>query len=319
MRTLFLIITALFLTACNPRQEVAVGTLEWDRVELIAEASEPIIEIDRREGEQIERGDVILRLDPRRVLAHLTEAQATRDEAAARLAELERGPRAERIVEARARLRGAQEQLEIRRRELDRLKKLQKDNLASPGAVDTARRQRDAALSERDRARATLDELETGTTFEELDQARQALARAEASVQAAKVDLERLTVRAPVPGRLDDLPYKRGEQPPVGNVVAVLLAGERPYARVYVPETLRVHVTPGTRARIHVDGLGEPLEGRVRKVLSDPTFTPYYALTERDRGRLSYLAEIDLEGANAELPAGVPLEATFAPSDSTGR
>jgi HlyD family secretion protein len=319
MRRALWIIAALALAGCNTGEEVAVGALEWDRVELIAEASEPIIEIARREGEQVARGDLILRLDPRRMLARLTEAQAARDEAAARLAELERGPRAERIAEARARLRGAQEQLEIRRRELRRLQQLAKDKLASPGSVDTARRELDAALAERDRARATLDELESGTTSEELDQARQALARAEAAVRAAEVDLERLSVRAPVTGRLDDLPYELGEQPPVGNVVAVLLTGERPYARVYVPEAQRIRVTPGTRAEVHVDGLAEPLAGTVRRVAADPTFTPYFALTEYDRGRLSYLAEVDLEGAVGELPAGVPVQVTFPDAGIEGR
>jgi HlyD family secretion protein len=49
----------------------------------------------------------------------------------------------------------------------------------------------------------------------------------------------------------------------------------------------------------------------VRKVLADPAFTPFFALTERDRGRLTYLAEIDLPDASQDLPAGVPLEACF--------
>ena len=88
----------------------------------------------------------------------------------------------------------------------------------------------------------------------------------------------------------------------------ILLGGRQPYARVYVPEALRVHVRPGTAARIHVDGLEAPLNGRVRWVASEAAFTPYYALTERDRGRLSYAAKIDIVDERDRLPDGVPVE-----------
>jgi HlyD family secretion protein len=57
-----------------------------------------------------------------------------------------------------------------------------------------------------------------------------------------------------------------------------------------------------------VDGVDGAFTGRVRWVSSDATFTPYFALTEHDRSRLSYLAEIDIPEA-ADLPSGVPLQA----------
>jgi HlyD family secretion protein len=51
------------------------------------------------------------------------------------------------------------------------------------------------------------------------------------------------------------------------------------------------------------------LNGTVRFVAGEASFTPYYALTQRDRGRLSYVAEVDLTDAAAQaLPVGVPLE-----------
>ncbi|MGH7337050.1 MAG: hypothetical protein ACREI7_05705, partial [Myxococcota bacterium] len=44
-------------------------------------------------------------------------------------------------------------------------------------------------------------------------------------------------------------------------------------------------------------------------------FTPYYALTERDRGRLTYVAKVDLEGEAARaLPTGLPLEVELVPT-----
>ena len=88
----------------------------------------------------------------------------------------------------------------------------------------------------------------------------------------------------------------------------MLLSSDRTFARVYVPADLRATVRPGTTLEVRVDGVAGAFAGRVRWVSADASFTPYFALTEHDRSRLSYLAEIDLEGAD-ELPSGLPLRA----------
>jgi len=53
----------------------------------------------------------------------------------------------------------------------------------------------------------------------------------------------------------------------------------------------------------------------VRFVSAEASFTPYYSLTQKDRTRLSYLAEIAVDDpAAANLPAGVPVQVTLAES-----
>ena len=105
--------------------------------------------------------------------------------------------------------------------------------------------------------------------------------------------------------------FELGERPTPGQPVMIVLGGMQPYARVYVPESLRVHVQAGAAARVFVDGLEEPLDGQVRWIASEAAFTPYFALTERDRGRLTYVAKIDLATDGDRLPDGVPVEAEF--------
>ena len=49
---------------------------------------------------------------------------------------------------------------------------------------------------------------------------------------------------------------------------------------------------------------------RVRHLESQATFTPYFALHGDDASRLTYLAELTLEGdAALKLPAGLPVQA----------
>lgn len=298
----------------------AVGTLERDRLDLVAEAAEPVAERPVAEGSWVEAGTLLVRLDDARLAAQLAQAGAARDRAAARLAEIVRGPRAERLAEARAQLEGREGRLTTARRDLARTQDLFERGVVSPQRLDAARAAFDEALAARDAVRAQLAELEDGSTREQLEQARATLQEAEAALRDARIRTDRLEVRAPVAGWLEALPYEIGERPPAGGVVAVLLAGEAPYARVYVPESVRVHVLPGTAVRVHVDGLDEPLRGRVRTVASDASFTPFFALTERDRGRLVYLAKVDLVDPGARsLPSGVPVEVEFEPEQLAGR
>lgn len=287
----------------------AVGTLERDRLELVATASEPIVARPVEEGSFVGAGELLVKLDPTRLQAQLAQARSGRERASARLAELVRGPRRERIDEARARLRGAEGNLVGARRLLRRAESLAPREAVSIELVDERRARFQDALAARNAARATLAELLEGTTPEELAQAEAALAEAEAVLADAQVRFDRAEVRAPTAGWVDALPYELGEQPPTGGVVAVVLAERSPYARVYIPAAVRAAVVPGTSAHIKIDGVDEPVRGRVRTVATEASFTPYFALTERDRGRLVYLAKVDLlERVDPPLPTGLPVE-----------
>lgn len=304
----------LLVTACgNPESGLPlVGTLERDRIEIPAEAWETLIQIAVSEGDQVAAGQLLARQDPARLQTGVDQAMAAEQRARRRLDELQRGPRAEEITAARARLEGAEARLLADEKSLVRVSDLVGQGLLSDAELDDARAARDASLATRDDAAAMLRELVTGTTAEELDQAQASLDEASAVLADRSLAVERLQLRAPVPGRVDTIPYKQGDRPPAGATVMVLLAGERPHARVYVPEPLRAAVHVGMDARIQVDGIPEPFAGRVRTIASEASFTPYFSLTERDRSRLAYVAEIDLSDARAgELPTGIPVEVSF--------
>jgi HlyD family secretion protein len=277
---LALVAVALAALACSEEPSPHfVGTLERDRIELIAEASEPIVERAVAEGQDVKAGDLLIRLDDARLRALVAQAEHRRAAAAARIP-------------------GVESSFANAERELTRAKNLHAGGVASPETVDRGRTARDSTRASRDAARAEL-------------------AEAEAALAEARIHLERLEVRAPRDGHVDALPFELGERPPAGAVVVVMLAAGAPYARVYVPEPVRAQVAPGGRATVRVDGVEGEFPGRVRTVSHDAAFTPYYALTERDRGRLTFVAKVDLEGdAARELPTGLPLEVELVPVET---
>lgn len=312
MRFAFWVVIAgtLIVSACDSStdENSIVGELASDRIELTADVAEPITEILVAEGAAVTTGQVLMRQDSARAAARLAEAAAALGQAQARLDELVRGPRSEQISAARANVEGAGDELEFRRSDFERVQKIHAQKLASPELLDRAEAALDAAEANNKLRRAQLQELLSGTTVEELAQAENAVEQSRARRDLLQVDLSRCEITAPVDGVVDSRLFEIGERPAPGQPLMVMLSGDQPYARVYVPEDQRVHVSPGIKARVFVDGLDEPLTGKVRWVASEAAFTPYFALTERDRGRLSYEAKVDLEFSQGRLPDGVPVE-----------
>lgn len=311
LRILLLSTALLSLAACGDEIPRALGTLEWDRITLPAPAAEKIVGIQVREGQRVKAGAALLRLEANRTQSQFAAAQAQAQQSGAALAELKAGPRSEQIAQARANLSAARAQAVDARAYSNRLQPLGRQKLVAAADVDRARAAAENAEAQVRAARQALLELERGTRSERIAQGEAAAQAAAAQATAQQLTLEKLTLVAPRDAQVDSIPYKLGDQAPVGAPLVVLLAGDAPYARIYVPEPLRARVKVGDAARVHVDGSDKAWSGTVRMIRNDPTFTPYYALTGQDAARLSYLAEVQLGTDARELPAGVPLWVEF--------
>jgi HlyD family secretion protein len=306
------VVVALALSACGGDGQALLGTLERDRVELVAEAQEPIVEIAVREGDAVTEGQLLLRLDPAVADARLLQARSAAARAERRHAELAAGARREQVREARAIAEGATARATAESSEFTRIEKLVSDGMLPASALDRQRALQDGARAEERAARERLAELERGTRTEVVEQAAALLAEARAQLTEVELGLARHSVRAPRAGVIDALPYELGERPPRGAPVVVLLAAGQPWARVFIPEPRRATLLPGAEAMVRIDGSERAWRGKVRYVSSEAAFTPYYALNERDRSRLSFLAEVVLtEPEAAELPTGMPVEVTL--------
>ncbi|MHB8448675.1 MAG: HlyD family secretion protein [Rudaea sp.] len=305
---------ALVLAACTRETGPAplLGTLEWDRIAVPAEVSEPITQILVNEGDTVQAGQLLLTLDPRRTQAQLDAARADVQRLTAALDELRHGARIETIDAARAALARAQTTAANARIARDRAADIRRRGLNSQADLDnanTALRQADADVKS---AQANLAELLNGTRPEDLAQAEASLAQARAQAAQLAITLDRLGVHAPRAGRIDALPFRLGDRPPAGASVVSLLVGDTPYAQVFVPESQRVSLQQGARFSVRVDGIVQPFTATLKRIRSEASFTPYYALSGDDASRLTYRADLFLDGAAArKLPAGVPCRATL--------
>jgi HlyD family secretion protein len=310
VRALGIMLTAATLAACSRHNEDALpGTVERDRVELVADANESIVSLPLAEGAAVKKGDVVVVQDRALSAAELDAARAQLAEAEARTEELKNGPRVTSIRAAAARRDRARAQRDDAVRERDRLLGLVARSLVSKSEADRQVAAASSAEASLNEAEADLRELQEGTRSEQLSQAKQAADIARANLAGLETTSSRLEVRSPIDGTIDSLPFHRGEKPARGATVAVLLASTTPYARIHVPTPIRARVKIGTPATLRVDGVDKIFKGQVRFIASEAEFTPYYSLTAADRSRLSFLCEVVFDDdAAAQLPSGVPVE-----------
>ncbi|GAB7226632.1 HlyD family efflux transporter periplasmic adaptor subunit [Vibrio rotiferianus] len=297
------------LTACTKdNNQQALGTLERDRVTFTATSSEIIRALPIKEGSQVTEGEVLVQLDTKNQEAVLAHAVAEQAKADAYLLKLTNGERPEDIAAAQARVARAEAQLVEAQKNYQRKAELVRKKLISQSEKDTALAARDSARAELDSSQEEFSKLTAGSRPEDIEQAKAALMAAKADVALQEQKLAELTITATRDGLLDNLPFNLGERVPVNGVVAVIQASRVPYARVYVPANYRVGFVPGKTVKVHVDGVEQPYSGTVRWVATEPSFTPYFALTEEERSRLMYLAEVDLQDSAQSLPSGIPAQ-----------
>jgi len=308
LRGLLLILIAQLSACSDDNANLALGTLERDRIVLKATAAEIITQLPIAEGSNVKVGDLLLQLDDRRQQALVAQADASLASAQAYLTKLQNGARAEDIAAARSQVAGAEAQLLEAQKMLKRAQVMMSRKLSSEAVLDSARANHDSAQANLDKSRENLLLLTNGSREEDLQQAEAQVAVAKAALALEQHNLQELSIRATSDARLDHLPKHLGERTSVGEAVATLLDKNAPYARVYVPEPYRVHIRAGQELVIRIDGLAKPQTGKLRWISQDPAFTPYFALNSTDRARLVYLAEVQLPASAADLPSGVPVQ-----------
>lgn len=284
------------------------GTLERKRILLTAVDDEIVTGIYVKEGQTIQKGQLLLQLNDTTAKAHLQEAKASLLKAQAQLEKLQKGARVEVIAAMEANLSRAQAELSLKTLSFNRSKNLQEKNVESKSAFDKARAAFLIAKAEQDQIAARLQELKNGSRKEDIQQAQATVNIAKANVIVAEQKLNDLIIKATRDGIVEALPWHLGERVSIGAPVAVLLSGMTPFARIYIPETARAKIAIGKTMNVFVDGYQKPFVGKVSKIANNPSYTPYYALTDDERQRLMYLAEIQLDTSANAIPNGLPVK-----------
>lgn len=275
MKRLLIVAAALLAAACGDRGDESLmqGYGEADYIYLASQESGVVAELFVREGDAVEAGAPVFRLDPDRLTLGAQSANAQRGALV-------------RAVDAAA------ANAELARRNHARSVDLFNQGFFAQARLDADRAARDAANAE-------------------LDRARRQLAAGGAESGLARERLADLVGSAPAAGTIERIYHRPGEVVAAGQPIAALLSPANQKVRFFAPETLLARLTIGARVAISCDGCAEGLTGAVSFIAREPQFTPpvIYSLDQREK--LVFLVEARLDNPGAIRP-GMPVDVRIA-------
>lgn len=212
-----------------------IGTLEAaERVVIKPETEGRIIEILVKPGDNVTPGKALLRLSPNRSEAALTAAQARVDAARAAKNTDEATWRS-----SQARVQELTADLALQTSEFARIDNLVKEGALAQQALDQVVRNRDTAQAALNAAKQQV--LANAAAVEE---AKAALAQAEAEVRSVQEDLADTTLNAPIVGVLGNLEVKQGDYVEVGDTLTTITNNQTLEIELPVPVEYRERLKP---------------------------------------------------------------------------
>jgi HlyD family secretion protein len=245
------------------------GRVEGDEIAITTKYAGRIAEIDFQEGDLVQKGQVLARMD--------TSELAASERAAAALVD----QRQKDVDAARSTIQVRQAELDLANSELARGQVLV--------ARDAVSRQRVEQLTAAQRS-----------AVERLAAAKSAASAAGAAVASAKAEQERIqhmiadsTLVAPKLGRILFRPAKIGETLPSGGQVGTMVDLSDVYMTFFLPSTEAAKLPMGAASRIVLDALpNRPIPAYVSFVSPRAQFTPKQVETQTERERMMFRVKV---------------------------
>ncbi len=247
------------------------GRIEATQINIAAKYAGRLAEVLVREGDMVETGQLLARLDAREVTAQLRAAEAD-------VRRLEQNR-----ADVEAAVKSSESQLKLARQMLERAQTLVKDSFASKQTLDQRMTEYQAAQSANTSARARVAENE------------EMIGAAEQQVARIRAQLEDLELRAPVRGRIQYRLVEPGEVIAAGGNILTLLNLADVYMTIFLPAADAGRLAIGSEARLILDPAPEyVIPARVSFVAAEAQFTPRSVETADERQKLMFRVKISI-------------------------
>jgi HlyD family secretion protein len=239
-------------------------------------------------GQAVTAGDPLFKLDDRNLQADLAVRQTSLQQAKERLVRLRSMPRPEEVPEAVARVKESEASLADAKNQLALAESVRDKRAISEDQILRRRYAVQMAEARLAQARAQLALLKAGSWKPDIEVAKAEVAAAEAQVKATETDIERLTIRALVPGQVLQVNIRLGEFAQAGVLqTPLMLLGnvDRLHVRVDIDENDAWRVRSGAPAVAFVRGNRE-MKTPLQYVRTEPYIVPKRSLTGESTERV---------------------------------
>lgn len=297
------------------------GTIEATNSELAFQVGGRVVNVSVREGESVENGQILAKLDQSEYRARHEQASANLDRSEKKLRQLEmvleiyKKTLPAEVVKATAAVSSSKDTMEEARKHKKRYDTLFEKNVVSENEWETVKlryQTADSRLSEAEavlkQARSNLKNIEV--TEKEVEATKADVRAARAVLKITQIQIKYTELRAPFNGIIVSRNVELGEVVIPGREVLTLSDLSTVDLKIFVGETEIGRVKPGQRVDVKSDTFPDKVyKGKVSFISPEGEFTPKIIQTHKERVKLVYLVKISIPNPDLELKPGMPADA----------
>jgi HlyD family secretion protein len=292
------------------------GRLEANEVYIAAKIPGRVKEVLVNEGDTVEAGQVVGRMDTEELEAQLRQAVAQMNEArqAERVARADVATKAAQIASRGSDIQAKQADFVYASQQYSRSR-----GLVPTGAVSAQEVQQDNSQMMSTRAQVAGSRAQLAAARADLVGSQALVGRSASTIAAAAAEADRIRAQindavlvAPIRGRIESRLAEPGEVLGAGGRVYSLVDLSDVYMYVFLPEKVTGKLALGSEARIVLDAAPQyPIRATVAYISPTAQFTPKTVETQEERHNLTFRVKLQiprerLKQYEALVKAGVP-------------
>jgi len=310
----FLLFLFIFITLCSKEIDTSIiegtGTIEAVQVDVSTGIAGEVKDIFYEEGDRIEAGDILLKIDDTDYRIQRKLAKASLDGANANLKLLLAGSREEDLQQAQENVKAAKAGFEKAEANYSRIKNLLESGSATESLFDEAKAGYEMAEATYQASKKLLEKLLSGARAEEIEIAQANKAHAEANLELTEKKISDCIMKSPISGVVTNKLIDFGERTAPNAIVATITKTDSMWITIYVGERYIGSVKTGQKAKISIDShKNNVFYGVVKYISEEAEFTPKNIQTKEEREKLVFGVKIKIDNREGILKVGMPADA----------
>jgi HlyD family secretion protein len=296
------------------------GNVDIRQVSLAFEQSGRIEQMNVQEGDHIQKGDVLAKLNTDALNIQLQQAEAQLKVQQQTVIEQDAGTRPEQLAQAEAQLSSAKAQFDKAEKDLKRLQVLFHDTAGqaiSKQELDYAQSNQATAAASVKEKTANLALLKNGARSEDREAAKAQFNAVKANLDLIRYQIQQSVLTAPVNAVVRARLQEPGDMATAQKPVFTLALTSPKWVRVYANEKDLSAIQMGAAAQVIRDSQpNQPIDGKIGYISSVAEFTPKTVQTEDIRTTLVYEVRVHVNDPQDTLKMGQSVTVKIARTHS---
>ncbi|WP_151950456.1 efflux RND transporter periplasmic adaptor subunit [Aliarcobacter butzleri] len=263
--------------------------------------------ITKDEGEIVKKDEILVKLDTASLEKSLEELNEKIFASKLELSKLQTGYRQEEILEAKAAMEEAIENLNKTKDTYNRQANLFKTKSTSEENFTISQLNYKQALATLDKAKALYELRKNGYRNEDIKIQESNLKSLEIQAEKIKIDLNDSVIKAPVDGVILTRFKEIGAITNAGESILEIAKTDEFWVRAYIDEKNLGNIKPGLKMSIQTDSRSENYEGVIGFISPVAEFTPKNIETQELRADLVYSFRVIVKNPDDKIRQGMPV------------